>query len=123
MILENQPSPESADPQPQLTQNKFSFLLSKLKSTVRTPKFIGIFILLFTLLVVLLALNLISQKESESVATAPSQSAIPSPSSSPDPTREDLTIRVEKYKEKLKNVGNYQNKLKYPIVDLEISFE
>lgn len=86
-------------------------------------KVLTLVILLVTLIVVILALNLMSQKQKEQEVTAPDQTPVESPQASTNPSNEEIARRVNEYNAKLDNMQNYSEKLQYPIVDLEISFE
>lgn len=125
-IVEEQKTQEAPKSAEEKSQSAPAGLFSKAKSVLkglRKPKFITLAILLITLAVSLLALNLMSKKEEVVESFPQAQVNSPSPQGSADPTVENIAQKVKTYNEKLDNLDNYQKKLSYPIVNLDISFE
>lgn len=104
------------------TGAKLSAVKSAL-SNIKKPKFVTLGILLATAIVVILAMNLVSLEEKEQPPTVSQEISSPSPTPSADTSLENIAQRVKTYSDKLDSLEQYQKKLIYPIVDLDISFD
>ena len=113
---------QNRQPVKKLLLLKLATVKSALKN-IKKPKFITLGILIITAAVVILAMNLASQEEKEETPTTQAQIASPSPSPSGDSSLENIAQRVKAYTDRLDNLQEYQKKIIYPIVDLEINFE
>ncbi len=95
--------------------------LKQALSFAKKPKVITIFILVFTVFIVALALSVMSKGQNQDIANTPTivpKAVQPSPQNG-----SELSKQVQNFNNELDNIQNFPSKLKYPIVDLDISFE
>ena len=76
-----------------------------------------------TMVILILALNLKSQKTEEEPTVANTPKFTPSAEPSQDTSTAAISKKVQEHNSNLDNLVNYQEKLNYPIVDLDIDFE
>lgn len=126
MTIEKATYQDTAQTSKEEGQKPVSVYIDKIKQILlglKKPKFITLGILLATALVIILTLSLMSSKN-ENVSSPtefPTLSPIPSPSQ--EPSLENIAQRVKNYNDQLESRQTYQNRLPYPIVDLDINFD
>lgn len=115
---------------PQTKPNKISKSSQKVKDSLKNlkthfkkPHMIILIIILFIIILLYLALNLISQKQKNQPTQSPQTQASPSTQQTPDQSLQSIKAKVDSYSQKVDNLSDYQNKLTYPIVDLDINFQ
>lgn len=119
-------TPEEKIAKEQKSAQRLTNAKAKLKNifqTAKKPKFIAVFVLLLTLVVLILALNLTSQKTEEEPIVANTPKLTPTPEPSVDTSIATISKKVQNYNNMLDSLKDYPKKLNYPIVDLDISFE
>ena len=119
-------SQEEKAAQEQKSAQKLENVKTRLKSILtiaKNPKFIAVFVLLLTLIVLILALNLKSQKTEEDPTIANTPIETPTAQPSVDTSVATISEKIKIYNATLDQLQNYPKKLIYHIVDLDISFE